>query len=156
MATSRDTGRPMAQTDIEALRAEYEAIGRRDWEAVFRDVHETSELRPDRGALAGPFRGREQARQAFEDFLEPFEEVLAEPQEFFERGAQIVVFFLLRSRPRGSDAVVEIRAAHLWTLRDGKAVRCEIFQEREKALESRGAVGVGGVAGERRSVPSRR
>jgi ketosteroid isomerase-like protein len=128
----------MAQTDIEALRAEYEAISRGDWEAVFRDVHADFELRPDRGALAGPFRGREEARQAFEDFFEPFEEVLAEPQEFFERGDQIVVFFLLRSRPRDSQAVVEIRAAHLWTMRDGRAARCEIFPKREEALAAAG------------------
>ena len=61
-----------------------------------------------------------------------------EPQEFFERGDWIVVFFLMRSRPRGSTAVVEIRAAHLWTMRDGRAARLEIFPRREKALEAAG------------------
>jgi ketosteroid isomerase-like protein len=134
----RDTARAMAQADIEKLRAEYEAVSRRDWEAVFRDVHPDFELRPDRGALAGPFRGREEARRAYEDFFEPFEDVHAEPEEFFERGDQIVVFFLLRSRPRGSNAVVEIRAAHLWTMRDGRPARCEIFPKRDNALEAVG------------------
>jgi hypothetical protein len=33
---------------------------------------------------------------------------------------------------------VEIRAGHVWTMRDGKAARLEIFPEREKALESIG------------------
>lgn len=101
----------MSQPDIETLRAEYEAISRRDWDAVFRGAHPDFELTtPDR----------------------------SEPQEFFECGDRIVVFFLLRSRPKGSSAVVEIQAGHLWTMRDGKAARCEIFPEREKALEAAG------------------
>jgi ketosteroid isomerase-like protein len=64
--------------------------------------------------------------------------VVIEPQEFFERGDQIVVFALVRSRPRGSNAVVENRIGHVWTMRDGKAVRLQIFPEREKALEAAG------------------
>ena len=100
------------------------------------------ELRPPaRSAVPETCRGREESRRAFEDFFEPFEEVLAEPQEFFECGDRIVVFFLQRCRPKGSTAVVEIQAGHLWTMRDGKAARCEIFPEREKALEAAGLRG---------------
>jgi ketosteroid isomerase-like protein len=129
----------MPEPDFETLRPAYEAISRGDWDAVFRDVHPDFELRtPDRGLAAGTVRGREQASRAFADFFEPYEEVVVEPQDFFERGDRIVVFFLLRSRPRGSRATVEIRAAHVWTMRDGKPARCEIFPVREQALEAAG------------------
>jgi len=64
--------------------------------------------------------------------------VVAEPQEFFERGDQIAVFVLVRSRPRGSSAVVENRIGHVWTMRDGKVARFQIFPEQEKALEAIG------------------
>jgi hypothetical protein len=47
----------------------------------------------------------------------------------------------LRSRPAGSRAEVEIRAAHVWTMRDGRATRLEIFPRREKALEAAGLSG---------------
>jgi hypothetical protein len=47
-------------------------------------------------------------------------------------------FFLLRCRPRGSSAVVEIRAAHVWTMRTGKPARCEIFPKRQQGLEAAG------------------
>jgi hypothetical protein len=30
--------------------------------------------------------------------------------------------------------MVEIRAGHVWTMRDGKPARLEVFPEREKAL----------------------
>jgi ketosteroid isomerase-like protein len=127
----------MSQAEIETLRAEYEAMSLRDWSAVFSAAHPDFELKtPDQIPVGGTFHGRKEARRAFEDFFAPFEEVTVEPQEFFDRGDQIVVFFLQRSRPRGSSAVLEIRAGHLWTMQDGKAARLEIFPEREKALEA--------------------
>ena len=78
------------------------------------------------------------AYQGMHRFYAPYEDVVIEPQEFFERGDQMIVFFLMRSRPRGSSAVVEVRAGHLWTMREGKAARLEIFPERAKALEAAG------------------
>jgi ketosteroid isomerase-like protein len=73
-----------------------------------------------------------------EDQLGAFEEVVSVPEEFFEQGDQIVVFLRVRSRPRGSSAEIEIRAAHVWTMRDGKATRCELFPAREEALQAVG------------------
>jgi ketosteroid isomerase-like protein len=130
----------MSQADIETLRAEYHAIGRRDF---FRSIRPDFELKtPDQGPDAGTtLHGADEARKAFEEFFGPYEEVMIEPQEFFERGDQIVVFFVMRSRPKGSSALIEIRAAHLWTMRDGRAARLEIFPRREDALEAAGLSG---------------
>jgi ketosteroid isomerase-like protein len=72
-------------------------------------------------------RGVESVRRAFEDFFSPFEALSVEPEAFFEGDGQIVVFFLQRARPLRSSAYVERRAAHLWTMRDGKAMGLEIF-----------------------------
>jgi ketosteroid isomerase-like protein len=127
----------MSRADIETLRAEYEAFSRRDWDAAFSEAHPDFELRPpESGPEAATVRGPDAARRAFADFFEPYDEVAVEPQQFFERGDRIVVFFLQRSRPRGSSATVEIQAGHLWTMRDGKAAGLQIFPEREKALEA--------------------
>jgi ketosteroid isomerase-like protein len=48
------------------------------------------------------------------------------------------VLLHVRLRPHESTALVENRIGHLWTFRDGKALRLEIFPEREKALEAIG------------------
>jgi uncharacterized protein len=129
----------MSRADIETLRLGYEAFSRGDWEAAFRAAHPDVELKTaDRVTNPGTYRGREDIKRFFEDQLEPFEEVMAEPQEFFDRGDQIVVFVRMRFRPRGSSALVENRIGHLWTMRDGKVVRFEVFPEREKALEAVG------------------
>ena len=39
---------------------------------------------------------------------------------------------------RGSTAVVQNRIGQVWTMRDGKAVRCQVFAQREEALEAVG------------------
>jgi len=129
----------MSQADIETLRAGYEAVSRGDWDAALRGLHPDLEWKPaERHPLAGTYRGRQQFERFFREQWEPFEEVRVEPEEFFQRGDRIVVFLRIRSRPKGSSATVEIRIGHLWTMRDGKAARCEVFAVRQEALETLG------------------
>jgi len=129
----------MSQTDIETLRTGYEAFNREDWDAVFESAAPDFELiTADRVTNPGTYRGTEEAAQFFQDLFEPFEEVAVEPERFVENGDQIAVLVVVRSRPSGSTAVVENRIGHLWTMRDGKAVRFQIFPERAKALEALG------------------
>jgi ketosteroid isomerase-like protein len=128
----------MSPEDLEALRAEYAAMSRKDWNAVLRVAHRDFELKTPSGGLEGTVRGVDRSRRAFEDFFGPFEAVSVEPEAFFEGNDQIVVFFLQRARPLGSSGVLERRAAHLWTMRDGKAMKLEIFPERAKALKAAG------------------
>jgi ketosteroid isomerase-like protein len=129
----------MSQADIETLRVGYEAFSRGDWDAAARFAHPDFELQTaDRVVNPGTYRGIEQVRRFFEDLLDPFEEMVVEPEEFFERGDQIAVFVLARFRPTGSSAVVENRIGHLWTMREGKASRLEVFPRREDALEADG------------------
>ena len=129
----------MSQADIEALRVIYEAVSRGDWNAVFLQVHPDFEWKtPDGVPLAGTYRGPEQVRRFFEDRWQAFEDVTVEPEEFFESGNRIVVFARSRLRPSGTTAVIENRLGHLWTMREGKAARCEVFSQGEKALEAAG------------------
>jgi ketosteroid isomerase-like protein len=129
----------MSQADLEALRAEYAAMSRKDWDGVLAVAHRDFELTTPGGGLdVEPIRGVESARRAFEDFFSPYEDVSVEPEGFFEGDGQIVVFFLQRARPLGSNGYVETHAAHLWTMHDGKAAGLEIFPRREEALEAAG------------------
>ena len=125
----------MSQEDRETLRLVYEAGSRGDWEVVLRGMHPDIEWKTTR---TGRHRGHEEVRRFMEDMREPFEEVMVEPDEWFDHGDRIVVFVRIRARPRGSDAVAENRVGHLWTMRDGKAIRCETFPRREEALEAAG------------------
>jgi ketosteroid isomerase-like protein len=127
----------MSHADVETLRIGYEAVSRGDWDGATRFAHPEFELQTaDRIVNPGTYRGRDVARRFFEDLFEPFEEVIVEPEEFFERGDQIAVFVFTRFRPTGSSAVIENRIGHLWTMREGMATRLEVFPRREDALEA--------------------
>src|SRR6185503_17839435 len=112
----------MSQENVDVVRALYEAVNRDDWSSVAHLVHHDFEwTTSDRVPNAGTYRGIEEVRRFFEDQRRPFEEVVSEPERFFEYDDRIVAFALLRSKPRGSDAVVESRIGHFWTMREGKA-----------------------------------
>ena len=125
----------MSREDREALRLVYQAYNRGDWTGALCGLHRDIEWKTTR---TGTHRGHEEVMRFFEDMREPFEEVVVEPDEWFDHGERIVVFLRIRARPRGSDAVAENRVGHLWTMRDGKAIRCETFPRREDALEAAG------------------
>ena len=71
---------------------------------------------------------------------EMFDSYRNEPEEIIEVAEDKVVV-LVRSEARGRMSGVEVggRLAHLWTLRDGKAIRCESFGSREAALSAASA-----------------
>jgi ketosteroid isomerase-like protein len=62
------------------------------------------------------------------------------PEEFIDAGDdRVFVFSREGGRGRGSGAEVETHpTAHLWTLRDGKAIRMQSYWERADALEAAG------------------
>ena len=128
----------MPETYTEALQTRYDAIDSGGWDAFFADLHPDFELvTPERGPLgATTVPGPKGAREAFRDFFAPYDEVSIEPQQYFEQGDRTVVYFVMRCRPSGSSAAVEIQAGHLWTMRDGIPARLQIFPEREKALKA--------------------
>jgi ketosteroid isomerase-like protein len=129
----------MSQENVEKLRVGYEAFNRGDWDAATRLAHPDFELQTaDRAVNRGTYHGAEAARRFFEDLFEPFEEIVIEPEEFYERGDQIAVFLRVRLRPTGSSAFVENRIGHLWTMREGKIARLAVFPRREEALEAAG------------------
>ena len=124
----------MSQAAIARVRTGYEAMSRGDWDAVLALWHPDIELK---STLFGTYVGHQDVRRAIEDQLRPFEEVVLEPFEFFERGDQIAVFVLIRYRLRGTSVTPpEVRIGTVWTMRDGKAIRCETFPRREQALEA--------------------
>ena len=139
----------MSQENVEMVRAAYEAMSRDDWDAVFEAADPDFELvPPDQSPISAPVRGVEEVRAWYTDQQETVGDLSVEVEELIEAGELIVALIRLRIRPHGADADFELRIAHLWTLRDGKLIRCEVFPEREKALEAAGLSGVGDVAGQ--------
>ena len=129
----------MSDRELELIRDAYEAGNRRDWDAMFANFHPDAEWESDpRVPNAGIFRGRDEVRRFIEDQDAPFESTVAEIERLIPSGDQVVALVKVKRRMRGSTAEMEIRIAHLWTLRDGKFARVQSFAERERALEAAG------------------
>jgi ketosteroid isomerase-like protein len=129
----------MSEENVEIVRSIYEAFGRREWDAVFRDTAPDVELTtPPGGPNSGTYRGREECEGYLRELITPFEASAVQPEEFFERGDQVAVVYKVRARPKGSSAEIEIRGGGLWTIRGGKAVSLRFFSKPEEALETLG------------------
>jgi ketosteroid isomerase-like protein len=62
-----------------------------------------------------------------------------EVKDFVDAGDdRILVLIRDHGRLRGSDAEVDLVAANVWTVRDGKIARIEFYVNREQALEATG------------------
>jgi ketosteroid isomerase-like protein len=129
----------MSQENVETVRDVYEALNRRDWDAVFRDAYPDFVVQlPEAGMNVGSFQGRDGLVKLFENYSEAFDFFHIEPEEFFEADEQVVVFVRIPARGRGSGAEVGLRSAHVWTMRATKAARLEVFPDRREALQAAG------------------
>jgi ketosteroid isomerase-like protein len=128
----------MSQENVEIVRRFYDALNDGDWDAVFRDAHPDIELTTQRGPNAGTRRGREGVQGFGEDYLAAFDRSVIEPEQFFEKGDQVVVLVTRRARPKGGSVDIVVRNGHLWTVRDGRILSMKSFPDPEKALETAG------------------
>jgi ketosteroid isomerase-like protein len=125
----------MPGTDArEMISASYEALNERDidsaMEALAEDAewHE-SEVLPDTGIYVG----REAIRAFLTDFLASWERFHQTVEEVSEEGDRVLVMIHLEATGRGSEADVDARYAHLWTVSGGRGVRVDAFYDRDEA-----------------------
>jgi ketosteroid isomerase-like protein len=85
------------------------------------------------------YRGAEGVRRYFESFEDAMEDIrFVTEGEFIDAGDKVVVPFRLAARGKETGIEVEQPAVQVWTLKDGKAVRVEVFASREQAFEAAG------------------
>jgi uncharacterized protein len=115
---------------VEATRRSYEAFERGDMDAVLADMHPEIEWHQAQGLPHGGFyRGRAEVRRAIFDPLEDewWDEFSALPDEFLDAGTEVVVLGRYRGRAKGTGKRLDVPFVHVWTWRDGTAVRFRQF-----------------------------
>jgi uncharacterized protein len=133
----------MSQENVEIVRRGYELYASGDLEGVTDLISDAAEL-PDAGGLgiadtaAGSRRGPDGFLQGSQEAVEAFEDYRVEPQEFIDAGDAVVVPVRISGRGRASGAMTEVRLVHVWVLRNGRAIRNEIYRTTAEALEAVG------------------
>jgi uncharacterized protein len=132
----------MSRENIEVIRRMYEAWIRND-SGVMEAFDPEIEVHPDPEAhwvgVDKTYRGHKGLVEYMAAVYEAFEDYRPEVEEFLEVDDKVVTLAIEHGRGRGSGADVQAaRTAHVWTLRDGKAVRLDLYLDRDRALEAVG------------------
>lgn len=126
---------------MEIVRRGYERFAAGDLTGVTDLIADDAEL-PDAGGLgladtaAGTRQGPNGFLQGLEETVEAFEDYRVEPQDFIDAGDAVVVPVRISGRGRASGAMLEAHVVHVWVLRDGRAIRNEIYRTTAEALEA--------------------
>jgi ketosteroid isomerase-like protein len=121
----------------------YRAWNRGDMEAL-KDVFDADvEVRSALSAFlaSAVYRGHDGVATWYEETYEPWVELRAEPQRFIDAGERTVVVVALHARVPGGQVDVEGEIAQVVTVRGGRIVRLDGYEEPEDAFA---AVGVSG------------
>ena len=139
------------QQNVETLRRMYEAWNDRDIDAIMGnydpdiEIVETQDLAyaaallrvlgPRFVILSGGYRGKGEVRKLWETIWEISEWFIVNPEDFIAVGDEkVVVPNVLNARAKGTGLEGEAQTAHLFTVRDGKVLRMEVFVDRQQAM----------------------
>ena len=75
-------------------------------------------------------------RQAWLDWLEPWENYRAQIERLSDAGDQVLVFSRDFGRRRGMADEVEMKGVSVWTVREGKVSRAEFFPDQADAFKA--------------------
>jgi ketosteroid isomerase-like protein len=130
----------MSQQNVEIVRRAWEAWEREDWEPLYALYH--PEIVWDASALHGPVRGvyhgHDGVRKYFHEWLESFEAHQARAERFIDAGDDVIVGLRLRGRGKTSGVEVEMARFNVYRIRNGLAIRVELFETEAEALEAVG------------------
>jgi ketosteroid isomerase-like protein len=125
----------MTQVDVDNLRRGYEALNRGDVSEVLDLLDPEIEWREaDPSPEAGLHHGRESFERYLRSWVESFENFRIEPEDVVPDGDRLIAVVHQSGRGTVSGIEVSVRIAHVWTVRDGKAVAWEVYPDAESAL----------------------
>jgi ketosteroid isomerase-like protein len=125
--------------NVALVRDLVDAFNRLDMDAWMQHMDPAVELYEWPAAPgARSYQGSEGLRQAIDTWFDSWEWMEIEILDLLDLDDRVLVTLHQRARGKGSQVEVEIKSFNVYTFRDGKAIRIELFTEREPALEAAG------------------
>jgi ketosteroid isomerase-like protein len=126
----------MSETNADLVRQGFEAMREGDVEALLPFIHPDFEATTPPALAAEPdtYRGIDGIRRYFDTFYEAMDRLSFEPQDFIQVGERVVVPLTLRARGRTTGIETAQDIVLIWDVKDGKAIRIEVYATLEEAM----------------------
>jgi ketosteroid isomerase-like protein len=130
----------MLAEDIELIARMYRAWNSGDMVSLTDAFDAEAEVRPALSTFLAStvYRGHEGVTTWYRETYEPWVELHADPRRFIDAGERTVVVLALHARVPGGQVEVESEIAHVVTVRGGRIVRLEGYEEPDAALAAVG------------------
>jgi ketosteroid isomerase-like protein len=120
-----------AEENTRLVQSVYEAFGRGDLAALAEvmadDIEWVNPGDPDDNPNAGTFKGKEAVRGWFGGLASTRDYTTFEPREFIAQNDKVVSLVYAEATVRDTGRAFVNHEAHVWTLRDGKVARLQIY-----------------------------
>ena len=130
----------MSQENVEIIRRGYERfIASEQLPEEIMDPEFVWDMSTFRGwPERQTYEGVEGAREFMSDWLEAWEDWKLALEELHDAGDRVVAIVSQRGRSKATGLPVDMRFAQVWTLRDGKQIRMEMYADPGEALRATG------------------
>ena len=132
----------MSQANVEVFKRAFDAINRRDAEALLSELDPEVEWHPAilmaMGGEQTVYRGHEGVREWLRDLYETLSEFQAEYPEIRDLGDRTVAIGRIRARGTASEAELEALHGTVTEFRKGKGIRIRTYLDPKEALAAVG------------------
>jgi ketosteroid isomerase-like protein len=129
----------MSRENVELVRRCFDLFGRGEMEAVLRYIDPAIEtIEPPEIPGSASYRGHSGLAKAYEHWASQWDDFRVELEELIDAGSDVVAVTTHHGTGRASGANVGGLVAYVFTVRDGKLARMQIFNTRAEALVAAG------------------
>ena len=129
----------MSQENVEIVRRVFEAFRAGDTERVLEMVDPAIEWDLSRAATwpeRPVYRGYDDVLRFFAEWTGEWDDYEFDLEELLDAGERVVAVIRDGGRSKTAGIKLERRHSEVWTLRDGKVVRIDLFDTKAEALEA--------------------
>jgi uncharacterized protein len=137
----RMKGSPYMVTESEQAAVRFaDAITRGDRDEAIEVCHPEVELDSMLGISGRAYIGHPGILEYFDDVESAWEHWSVEVERTAQgEDGRVAIVMTMHARGKESGVTIDARAAHIWTLKDGRLFRNELYREPEQALRVLGA-----------------
>jgi ketosteroid isomerase-like protein len=127
----------VSSENLEIIRRGFEAFNAGGVDGILPYIHPEFEATtpPNLASEPDTYRGHDGIRRWFDSFYEVMEDIRWDAHGFERQfGEKVIVQFTLRARGKTTGLDFGQEAVMVWTLRDGRATRVELFETVDEAV----------------------